>query len=68
MKAIPFVKPSIELCDQFRNLIAPIFRQLRAATEQSRTLIAIRDALLPKLISGEIQVGDTEQFLAKVIP
>jgi type I restriction enzyme S subunit len=29
---------------------------------QSRTLAAIRDALLPKLISGEIRVKDAEKF------
>jgi type I restriction enzyme S subunit len=27
------------------------------------TLAALRDALLPKLISGELRVGDAERFL-----
>jgi hypothetical protein len=30
---------------------------------ESRTLAALRDALLPKLISGEIRVRDAERFL-----
>jgi type I restriction enzyme S subunit len=30
---------------------------------ESRTLAALRDALLPKLISGEIRVKDAECFL-----
>jgi type I restriction enzyme S subunit len=30
---------------------------------QCRTLAALRDALLPKLISGEIRVKDAERFL-----
>jgi type I restriction enzyme S subunit len=30
---------------------------------ESRTLAALRDALLPKLISGEIRVKDAERFL-----
>ncbi|GBD27862.1 hypothetical protein HRbin30_03219 [bacterium HR30] len=33
---------------------------------QSRTLAALRDALLPKLISGELRVKDAERFLERV--
>ena len=32
---------------------------------ESHSLAAIRDALLPKLISGELRVKDAEQFLAE---
>jgi len=34
-----------------------------AAVNESRTLAALRDALLPKLISGELRVKDAERFL-----
>ena len=30
---------------------------------ESRTLAALRDTLLPKLISGEVRVGDAERFV-----
>ncbi len=30
---------------------------------ESRTLAALRNTLLPKLISGELRVKDAEQFL-----
>jgi type I restriction enzyme, S subunit len=33
------------------------------AAEESRTLAALRDTLLPKLISGELRVKDAERFL-----
>lgn len=29
----------------------------------SRTLAALRDALLPKLISGAVRVGEAERFV-----
>jgi type I restriction enzyme S subunit len=32
---------------------------------QSRTLAALRDTLLPKLIRGEIRVKDAERFLVE---
>lgn len=33
---------------------------------ESRTLAALRDTLLPKLISGELQVKNVEPFLQRV--
>jgi type I restriction enzyme S subunit len=35
---------------------------------ESRTLAALRDALLPKLICGELRVKDAERFLETAIP
>ncbi|MCM8750197.1 restriction endonuclease subunit S [Thermomicrobiaceae bacterium CFH 74404] len=43
---------------------APIDRMI-GAIHESRTLAALRDALLPKLIRGEIRVHDAERFLAE---
>jgi type I restriction enzyme, S subunit len=40
----------------FNERVAPIFKLLRANLYQSRTVAAIRDALLPKLLSGELLV------------
>lgn len=37
-------------------LIQPLFATQRALTDESRTLTSIRDALLPKLVSGQIRV------------
>jgi len=36
--------------------------------EPSRTLTALRDALLPKLLSGEIRVPEAEKFVAERLP
>jgi type I restriction enzyme S subunit len=38
-----------------------------AGIHESRTLAALRDALLPKLIRGEIRVRDAERFLKERI-
>ena len=64
MKRIPFVKPSPQLCEIFSHRISSLFARIRANTEESRTLAALRDALLPKLISGEIRVGGAEGVAA----
>jgi len=44
-------------------MAATAFAKLHAANEESRTLAALRDTLLPKLISGELRVKDAEKFL-----
>jgi type I restriction enzyme, S subunit len=41
---------------KFSDLVAPLLRQVSKNSWQSRTLTAIRDALLPKLISGDVCV------------
>ena len=48
------------------NIISPIIEGLWQRNVQSRTLAALRDALLPKLISGEVRVKDAEKFLERV--
>jgi type I restriction enzyme S subunit len=34
---------------------------------ESRTVAALRDALLPKLISGELRVKDAKRFVGRVV-
>jgi type I restriction enzyme S subunit len=50
------VIPNDKAVSEFSDLTAPLLRHAVKRHEQSRTLAALRDALLPKLISGEIRV------------
>ena len=51
------VPPQLEL-DAFNELIRPLFDQIRQNQDQNKALISLRDELLPKLISGQITLGD----------
>jgi type I restriction enzyme S subunit len=51
-----FVLPPAERIRQFEETVASLFAKQEANTEESRSLAALRDALLPKLISGELRV------------
>ena len=53
--AVP--KPIAEL---FGRLTKPLFARASAGAKESRTLAAMRDTLLPKLISGELRIKDTQ--------
>ena len=45
-----------ELILEFNNEVAPYFEKLEENKKQTQTLTTLRDTLLPKLISGEIEV------------
>jgi type I restriction enzyme S subunit len=56
MNSMPFVFAGDRVCRKFHELIDPWFATLRSCSEESRNLAALRDILLPKLISGELRV------------
>jgi type I restriction enzyme S subunit len=65
-EAVPsfrFSMPSEKLAQAFDLLAAPILARIQDAELESETLAALRDTLLPKLISGELRVKDAEGFL-----
>jgi type I restriction enzyme S subunit len=41
-------------------ILEPLIERTVASETASRTLAALRDALLPKLLSGAVAVGDAE--------
>lgn len=55
--------PSEPVMLSFLRQSRPMFDRIRQACLESRTLAVIRDALLPKLISGEIRVTDAERLV-----
>ena len=60
MKNVPAVIPDTETLACFNSFCAPIFAQQRILEEQNQSLTALRDSLLPKLMSGEIDVSDIQ--------
>jgi type I restriction enzyme, S subunit len=48
------VLPPQEIAKQFEDLVSPIFIRILSNIEESNTLSALRDALLPKLLSGQL--------------
>jgi type I restriction enzyme S subunit len=54
-----------DVAEHFGQLVKPKFARARAAVQESRTLAALRDTLLPKLISGEISVKNAERIVGR---
>lgn len=59
---LPVIVPPKTLIANFEDIVFPIFRYCYQNEKQSQTLASIRDALLPKLLSGEIRVKDAEKY------
>lgn len=57
MKNVPAVIPDAETLAKFSDFCAPIFAQQRILEEQNQSLVMLRDNVLPKLMSGEIDVS-----------
>jgi len=55
--------PEADILSRFEHQVKPWFQKMKANDDESRTLASIRDALLPKLLSGEIRVKDAEKFV-----
>jgi type I restriction enzyme S subunit len=64
--SLPILFPPTRLTAEFESAVNPINERVAINERESRTLAQLRDLLLPKLMSGEIRVGEAEKALAAV--
>ena len=60
--ATPVVRPSDQVLGRFAAAAGPLLAKVACSQNASRTVAALRDKLLPKLISGELRVTHVERF------
>ncbi|MCA9950987.1 MAG: restriction endonuclease subunit S [Anaerolineales bacterium] len=56
ISALPTIDPGKELIEKYSKMVKPIHKKITCNIEQIETLENLRDALLPKLMSGEVRV------------
>ena len=56
----PIGIPEPEALLKFNSIVAPIFDTITANEAENTTLCLMRDSLLPRLLSGEIDVSDID--------
>ncbi len=61
--SLPVLAPQFEVQQAFAQLLNPFWARQKQSDDESRTLAALRDTLLPKLISGELRVQDAQRFV-----
>jgi len=59
---LDIVMPPNELITRFTQLVQPFYERVSHNLHESRSLAELRDALLPRLLSGEVQVSAAEQM------
>ena len=60
MRTVPAVIPDNNSLREFSEFCEPLFQQQRTLEAENRSLVTLRDSLLPRLMSGELDVSDVE--------
>lgn len=60
LNAMEVVIPSASALEEFESLVAPMYEAMEANDVQSKALSQMRDTLLPKLMSGKIDVSSVQ--------
>jgi type I restriction enzyme S subunit len=66
-RPIPLLAPPPQIMEAFDRLASPVYKRITENERQSRTLAALRDTLLPKLISGALRVADAERIVERCV-
>lgn len=67
IKAMLFVIPTDDEINKFHTIVKPIFNQIKLNQIENSNLIQLRDTLLPKLMSGEIDVSEVDISTDKLL-
>jgi type I restriction enzyme S subunit len=59
--------PDQPILSNFEQITDPLYWSIVELHEENRHLARLRDTLLPKLLSGEIEIGDAEQLVGKAV-
>jgi type I restriction enzyme S subunit len=62
-RGLPVLSPSDDVLFAFDDIATPIDRRVIENEEQIRTLAALRDTLLPRLISGQLRLPEAEALI-----
>jgi type I restriction enzyme S subunit len=66
LDGVSTISPSLEVIQSFNGIAGALLGKIKNNLEDNRILGNQRDALLPKLISGEIRIPDAEKTLEEV--
>jgi len=67
LRTIPLTIPTRPVLDAFEALASPVLLKFLKNVQINVTLAALRDALLPELVSGELRVKDAERLIGRVV-
>ncbi len=63
-RPMPIVVPDETTAKASDSLVKPLYEMVAANVKENGTLAALRDSLLPKLLSGEVRVASVREGIA----
>jgi type I restriction enzyme S subunit len=63
MKGVTVIYPDVSVIHAFETVLYPVMNRIKTNLEQAQTLATLRDTLLPRLISGQLRLPETETIL-----
>jgi type I restriction enzyme S subunit len=60
---IMFLNPQHDVATAFGCILEPLFARIRHNSDQAQTLAALRDTLLPRLISGQLRLPEAAALI-----
>ena len=67
VRQIPILVPSREVATAFQEKIGVVFEMLKSNEQQAQTLATLRDALLPRLISGQLRLPEAQALIEESV-
>ena len=67
MSRYALILPREPVVQAFQSLVEPILNKVVTNIHSSRPYVVLRDALLPKLMSGEFSLRDAEETMEAVL-
>lgn len=58
LRKVPVLVPSEQVLTAYKRVIKPLYEMIALITVENQRLVLLRDSLLPKLLSGEIEIPD----------
>jgi type I restriction enzyme S subunit len=63
ISSFKFALPPVDLIDKFEQIASALVSRQQVNNDQMRTLSTLRDSLLPRLISGQLEIPNTQSDL-----
>ncbi|MDC0656388.1 restriction endonuclease subunit S [Leisingera sp. SS27] len=67
LQAASVVSPCEGLSEVFEREVSPMFNRILDLTRENQTLATLRDTLLPRLMSGELRVGEAKERVEEIV-
>lgn len=67
LDSMPIVLPTAVVCKSFDRIARALLDRIPPVFFANGTLASLRDALLPKLISGELRIENAEKFIGRAV-